>query len=75
MNVNVWAERLAETLPQEALIVVYYGGPQCPHSLLVGRWLLEHGWLKVLHFVQGYPAWQSAGYPVETGSAEPRAVP
>jgi len=61
-------ERLAGMLPQDALIVVYCGGPECPHSLLVGRWLAAHGWPQVLHFVRGYPAWQAAGYPVETES-------
>mgnify|MGYP001612618584 CR=1 FL=1 len=38
------------------------------HSLLVGRWLVDHGWPKVLHFVQGYSAWQAAGHQVETES-------
>ena len=68
-------EQLGSTLPQEPVIVVYCGGPTCPHSLLVGRWLVDHGWRKVLHFVQGYPAWQSAGHPVETGPKDVGAAP
>ena len=38
-------------------------------------WLADHGWRKVPHFVQGYPAWQAAGYPVETGSKDVGAAP
>ncbi len=52
-------------LPKDAVIVVYCGGPQCPHSLIVGRWLIAHGWPSVLQYSQGFPGWQSAGYPVE----------
>ena len=58
-------EMLGPALSKEKIVVVYCGGPQCPHSLIVGRWLLAHGWLYVRQYSQGFPGWQNAGYPVE----------
>lgn len=76
--INVPADRvdlLASTLPKEAVIVVYCGGPECPHSLLVGRWLVTAGWPKVLHYRGGFPAWQEAGHAVATDAVSLKAEP
>ena len=66
------AEKISTGFPKQAVIVVYCGGPQCPHSLIVGRWLVAHGWSRVRHYTQGLPGWQEAGYPVQRESVAPQ---
>jgi len=58
-------ETLSATLPKQALIVVYCGGPKCPHSTVVARWLVDRGWKRVRHYAEGISGWSQAGYPLE----------
>lgn len=60
-------EEMAATLPKDRPIVVYCGGPLCPHARIVGQWLVQHGWKNVVHYSLGFPGWQAAGLPVEQG--------
>lgn len=62
-------ETLGPALPKDAQIVVYCGGPECPHSAIVARWLAERGWTNVRHYEEGIAGWTQAGYPVEGGEA------
>jgi len=51
-------------------IVTYCDGGSCELSMnLAWDLILEGGHRKVLVFMGGFPEWQKAGYPVETGSA------
>lgn len=66
--INIPADRvetLSSALPKEALIVVYCGGPKCPHSTVVARWLAERGWKRVRHYAEGISGWREAGHPLE----------
>jgi rhodanese-related sulfurtransferase len=56
-----------DLLPTDMPIIVYCGGGECDASKIVKRLLNSHGFADVLIFEEGYPAWQAAGYPVETG--------
>ena len=40
-------------------------GPDCGLSIKASRAATSWGYEKVYHFYEGYPAWKSAGYPVE----------
>ena len=60
-------EAMGPALPKEAEIVVYCGSPQCPHSTVVARWLMERGWPHVRHYAEGWAGWTAAGGAVETG--------
>jgi rhodanese-related sulfurtransferase len=58
-----------ETLdPAGRAIVVYCGGGTCEVSQQLGFELIRVGHRKVVVFQGGYPEWQEAGYPTETGS-------
>ena len=48
-------------------ILVYCDGGDCELSLDLGFEIARAGHRKVLVFVDGYPAWEEAGYPVATG--------
>jgi len=66
--INVPADQvgtLGPRLPTAPLTVVYCGGPSCPHSLIVGRWLIAHGRSGVLHYNAGFAAWRDTGHPIE----------
>jgi rhodanese-related sulfurtransferase len=48
-------------------IIVYCGGGTCELSLNMAFALIEAGQKRVLVYMGGFPEWQSAGKPVETG--------
>jgi len=52
-------------------IVVYCDGGACESSLQVARRLMDGGFRSVLVFMDGYPAWQAAGYPTRQGQELP----
>lgn len=52
-------------------IVVYCDGGACESSLQVARRLMDGGFRSVLVFMDGYPAWQAAGYPTRRGQELP----
>lgn len=66
-------EQLGAWLPASSILIVYCGGPTCPASTVVAQWLVTHDWPHVLHYAQGFAAWQLAGYPVEVGAPAPAA--
>jgi rhodanese-related sulfurtransferase len=50
-------------------IVVYCSGGSCELSMDLAKVLVESGKRRVLVYEGGFPEWQSAGYPVATGTA------
>jgi rhodanese-related sulfurtransferase len=50
-------------------IICYCGGGDCELSIELATELTRTGHRRVLVFEDGFPAWQSAGYPVQEGSA------
>ena len=59
-----WLDRMAKD-PRP--IMVYCDGGDCELSMNLGFELSLSGHRRVLVFMDGYPAWKDAGYPVETG--------
>jgi rhodanese-related sulfurtransferase len=51
-------------------IIIYCSGGDCELSKNLANNMLAAGIHKVLVFTDGFPAWKSAGYPVETGAGK-----
>ena len=63
-------ERLEGLDPEGKPIVTYCGGGSCELSLNLAWELIRTGQSRVLVFMGGYPEWESAGYPIESGAGE-----
>lgn len=46
-------------------IVFYCNGPKCKRSAQAAEKAVSWGFTKLYYFRDGFPAWKSAGYPVE----------
>jgi rhodanese-related sulfurtransferase len=46
-------------------VVIYCNGPKCMRSSKASAMAVGWGYSKVHYFRDGFPAWKSAGYPVE----------
>ena len=53
-------------LPRDRLIVVYCAKVQCDSALKVARHLQTLGFRRVTAFLEGFQAWDEAGYEVDT---------
>lgn len=53
--------------PAATPIIVYCSGYGCPDSFELAVALLDKGYHRVMIFEGGFPEWQSAGLPIETG--------
>lgn len=60
-------ERLERVDPSGRPIIVYCGGGTCELSMNMAFALIEAGQKRVLVYTGGFPEWESAGKPVETG--------
>lgn len=58
---------LESTAADPRPILVYCGGGDCELSLNLGFELCQNGHAKVLVLKDGFPDWETAGYPVEHG--------
>jgi rhodanese-related sulfurtransferase len=58
---------LRRRVPREEPVVVYCTGPGCRAADRLAGWMADRGWRDVSVFGAGYPVWQAAGQPVETG--------
>jgi len=72
--VNLTADRLnhqgVDTLAgidRQRQIVVYCGQKNCDASLEVAEVLQARGFINVMAFLEGFRAWDEAGYPVDIG--------
>jgi len=54
----------AEAAKDEA-IVIYCNGHKCLRSAAASKKAVEWGFSKIFYYRDGFPAWSTAGYPVE----------
>jgi len=63
-------ESLARIAGQDEEVVFSCHGKTCPDSAYASAKAVKWGYKRVYYFASGFPAWQEAGYPVETGPAK-----
>jgi len=51
--------------PSDSNIVTYCSGRTCEDSHNLAQLLFEQGYINVNVFIDGYPGWEAAGYPIE----------
>ncbi len=64
-NYNTTFPSFLARVPLDQAMVVYCSGRTCEDSHTLARYLKEDGYTDVRVFVDGYPAWESEGLPVE----------
>ena len=62
---NLSASRLSEIAAKDDPLVIYCNGVGCDRSSWGAALAATWGWSEVYYFREGYPAWETAGYPVE----------
>ena len=58
-------ETMGKEVKKDQEVVIYCNGPSCLRSSKACVKAVGWGYKKVYYFREGYPAWKSAGYPVE----------
>jgi len=58
-------EEFKKIFPVYMPIVTYCSGRECDDSHVLAHCLLEAGYMDVKVFIDGYPGWEKAGYPIE----------
>ncbi len=53
------------TIPPFTMIITYCSGRECEDSHVLAQCLLDEGYSDVRVFVDGYPAWEEMGFPIE----------
>jgi rhodanese-related sulfurtransferase len=56
---------LAKAMRKNQEVVFYCDGPSCGLSIKASRATVSWGYENVYHYREGFPAWESAGYPIE----------
>ena len=56
---------LQEVVAKDEPVVIYCNGHSCMRSSKASGMAVSWGWTKVYYYRDGFPAWKSAGYPVE----------
>jgi rhodanese-related sulfurtransferase len=51
--------------PTHITLITYCSGRECDDSHVLAQRLLDEGYADVKVFIDGYPGWEEAGYPVE----------
>ena len=51
--------------PTHLMIVTYCSGRECDDSHVLAQCLLDEGYTDVTVFIDGYPAWEKEGFPIE----------
>jgi len=62
---NFNAGSLAKVANKDQGVVIYCYGIHCHYSNMASDRALFWGYEKVYYFMQGYPAWEGAGYSIE----------
>ena len=63
-------DQVVAALDPEDEVVVYCSDVHCPASIYVYALLEREGYRRLYRYAGGIDDWESAGYPVESGSAE-----
>ncbi len=58
-------DKFIREYPISTWIVTYCSGRECQDSHKLAQYLLEAGYTNISVFIDGYPGWEGAGYPVE----------
>ena len=58
-------ETFLEQYPPESAIVTYCSGRTCEDSHKLAQLLLAFGYTEINVFIDGFPGWEAAGYPIE----------
>ncbi|HIJ40490.1 MAG TPA: rhodanese-like domain-containing protein [Deltaproteobacteria bacterium] len=58
-------EAFSEQYPPDKPIITYCSGRTCEDSHKLAQRLLEFGYLETGVFIDGFPGWEAAGYPIE----------
>jgi rhodanese-related sulfurtransferase len=54
-----------DKVEEDTLIVTYCSGRECEDSHLLAERFMDEGFFEVRVFIDGFPAWESKGYPTE----------
>ncbi|OEU64386.1 MAG: hypothetical protein BBJ57_08620 [Desulfobacterales bacterium PC51MH44] len=54
--------------PADTYIITYCSGRECDDSHELVQLLFEEGYTTISVFIDGYPAWEGKGYPVESAN-------
>jgi len=57
--------KFKEMYALSAFLVTYCSGRECDDSHKLAQKLFEAGYTDISVFIDGYPGWQAAGYPIE----------
>jgi rhodanese-related sulfurtransferase len=60
-------------LPEDARLVLYCYGPECPMAEEIALFLAQLGYKNMMIMIAGFRAWEKAGYPIEKSTAEGRS--
>lgn len=63
-RVNTLLNKFKAAYPSSTLIVTYCSGRECDDSHNLAQYLYDAGYTNVNVFIDGYPAWRAAGYPI-----------
>lgn len=56
---------MSGAIKKDQEVVIYCNGPKCMRSSKASKKAVAWGFKKVYYFRDGFPAWKSAGYPIE----------
>jgi len=62
---ETYIDGFKDRYPTTSFIVTYCSGRTCHDSHMLAQSLFEHGYMNVSIFIDGYPAWEAEGYPIE----------
>ncbi len=69
LPINQFEDRIAQfkrDYPFTTYIVAYCSGRECDDSHELTQFLFEEGFTNISVYIDGYPAWEKEGYPIET---------
>lgn len=58
-------DKFKKTYPPASFIVTYCSGRECDDSHKLAQLFFAQGYTNISVFIDGYPTWKAAGYPVE----------
>jgi len=62
---NAYIGKFKRDHPLSVFIVTYCSGRECDDSHKLAQHLLGEGFANISIFIDGYPGWEEAGYPIE----------
>lgn len=60
-------EALEKIASKDTEVTFYCHGKHCPYSAYASAKAVAWGYKRIFYFAGGFPEWQDAGYPIETG--------